>query len=291
MLAMISVNWTGFVAVVPSGVFGSPVKLLVAMVFAAVWVFLAPKINEDAIRVHINRQLWSGVYLGAGVAGLLLWFVLPIYIVGLLLFSALVCGSMIAYAAYRNAQLDPIDRIGTRAWFAELRERRHRTPEQVETRLRMYDSEGRAVILAETEASDQKLVHSYNLTQLLLYDLARSRVSEADISPHGEQAQVRYVIDGVVTRRPGLLGSDAEGIIQYLKDKAGLDVHEPRRPQKGKISIDLAGSPIDMEIITAGTSSGQRMHIRVMQEIVQSNIDLLGMDERMVQSVLSIISE
>ncbi|HDY65701.1 MAG TPA: hypothetical protein ENH84_05670 [Phycisphaerae bacterium] len=291
MLETISLNLSGLIAVTPSGMFGSPVKLLIAMLFAAVWLFFAPMISEDTIRIHINRQLWTGMYLGTGVVGLLIWFVLPIYIAGLLLFTALVFGGLIVYVAYRNAQLEPIERIGTRAWFAEWRDRRNRKPEQIETRLRMYDSEGRAVILSETEATEQKMVRAYNLTQSLLFDLARIRASEADITLKGEKAQVRCIIDGVITKRPPLSGSDADKVIQFIKGKAGGDVNERRRPQKGKISVDLAGSPIDMEIITAGTSSGQRMQIRITQEIIQSNIDLLGIDEDMAQAVLNTISD
>lgn len=280
-----TVSLLGATTVEMSHVFASPLKILGVMLLAAGWIVLAPRLNDDAMYVHVPRQAWSGAYLGAGAMGLILWFVIPIYIVGLLVFITLASGTGLAYVMYRNGKVEPEERIGTAEWFKRITGSGHRKIEAVQTYLRFYDADGKAVILTETDVQDAKVVHAYNLTQNLLYDLARIRASEADVTAQGEVAQVRAIVDGVLQQRPALPAADANTIIQYVKSKSGLDPDERRRPQKGKISVDLANSPIDMEILTAGTNTGQRMQIRVLQELIQSNIDLLGMEGSLVKTL------
>ena len=269
------------------GVLASPLKILIALALSAGWILLAPKINEDAIYVHVQRQAWSGAYLGAGALGLILWFVMPMFVIGLIVFLVLVLSTLLSYVLYRNTKVEPEERIGTAEWFAGFTGAKKRRAEAVQTHLRLYGADGKAVILSETDVLDSKIVHGYNLAQNLLYDLARIRASEADIVTQGELSQVRAIVDGVLQQRPALAGEDAKTLIQYIQTKAGLDVNERRRPQKGKISIDLANSPVDMEILTAGTNTSQRLQIRVMQELIQTNIDLLGMDEPLVKKLMA----
>jgi type II secretory ATPase GspE/PulE/Tfp pilus assembly ATPase PilB-like protein len=283
---VLSANIPALTAVPFDGVFASPWKILLAMILSAGWIVLAPKINEDAIFVHVQRQTWSGAYLGAGVLGLLLWFVMPLYFIGLIVFVILWVGTLMAYVMYRNGKVDPEDRIGTAEWFNNLLGTRRQKVEAVQTHLRLYGSDGKAIILSETDVQDPKIVHGYNLAQSLLYDLARIRASEADITVQGQLSQIRAVVDGVLQQRPVLSGDDAKSLIRYIQAKAGLDVNEKRRPQKGRISIDLANAPVDMEILTAGTNVAQRLQIRVMQELIQTNIDLLGMEEALVKKLL-----
>ncbi|MBN1555306.1 MAG: Flp pilus assembly complex ATPase component TadA, partial [Phycisphaerae bacterium] len=287
MPVVLSANILGLTDIPLDGVLASPWKILLAMLFAAGWILLAPKINEDAIYVHVQRQVWSGAYLGAGVLGLVLWFVIPMYFIGLIVFLFLVAGTLLSYVMYRNGKVEPEDRIGTAEWFKTISGANKRKVEAVQTYLRLYSADGKAVILSETDVQDPKIVHGYNLAQNLLYDLARIRASEADIVAQGEVSQIRAIVDGVLQQRPALSGENAKTLIRYLQSKAGLDVNERRRPQQGRISIDLANSPVDMEILTAGTNVAQRMQIRVMQELIQTNIDLLGMDEIMVKKLLA----
>ena len=285
MPVVLSANILALTSVPLDGVLASPWKILLALLLSAGWIWLTPKINEDAMNVHVQRQAWSGAYLGAGVLGLLLWFVVPMYVIGLIVFLVLVVGVLLSYVMYRNSKVEPEDRIGTAEWFANFTGANKRKAEAVQTYLRLYGADGKAVILSETDVQDPRTVHGYNLAQNLLYDLARIRASEADLVTQGELSQIRAIIDGVLQQRPALSGEDAKALIRYIQSKAGLDVNERRRPQKGKISIDLANSPVDMEILTAGTNTSQRMQIRVMQELIQTNMDLLGMDESLVKKL------
>lgn len=270
--------------------YGSPIKWAAMVVLSLGWLILAPRINKDAIFVHTKREIWSGVYLCCGAIGLAAWLLLPMFWLGLAVFVVLVGGVLGAYTIHRNGLVDPSMKWLSAEWFANIRNPSGKGPESIETKLRLYAADGRAVILTDTDAQDQEIVHSYNLTQQFLYDVAWHRASEVDVKPAGDHARVRYVIDGVASERDPLPLQDSETIIQYIKSKAEVaktDREERERDlatkkgrvKRGKISIDLAGSPIDMEVVTAVSSKGSQLRIRVIQEVVRTSLDTLGIEE------------
>jgi type II secretory ATPase GspE/PulE/Tfp pilus assembly ATPase PilB-like protein len=146
----------------------------------------------------------------------------------------------------------------------------------VQTRIKVYDSSGQPVPPAGDDSSaDEKVV--YNLTQELLYDLIWRRVSEAAIASVAQP--FRYMIDGVVVNRDNYEPAQTAGVIDYLKGIAGMDVEDKRRPQKGKIVVDLAKSPMDITLSSDGSTGGQRMRFRIVQESVRTRLGELGMSE------------
>jgi type II secretory ATPase GspE/PulE/Tfp pilus assembly ATPase PilB-like protein len=111
------------------------------------------------------------------------------------------------------------------------------------------------------------------------------RASVVALAPAGEKARLLYVIDGVTAERPGMDLADSERVIEFLKAVAGMDVEDRRHPQKGSISIDLGGARSDMEVRSDGTTKGQRMMFRVIQEAVRTELPLLGMPEDLLAEV------
>lgn len=265
-------------------------QLAAVMALSIGWLYVAPILNADAIRTKINRELWSGLLLIAGVIGLGLWLVIPVFALGLTVFVVLVLGTLIAYVLYRNSTVDePEDKLFTKEWFQS---RKGHTAKEVklETRLKLYDNIGRFVQLTESEFSDKQLVQGYNLTQALLYDITYHRAGEVDLAPTGEQIRLKYVIDGVVSTRESISLEDSEYILPFLLERAGIDMETEGHDQvqKGKITVDVVNSPITMELVAKETVAGPRIRIRVIQQLVQTNIDMLGMQENIVAEVLKL---
>jgi type II secretory ATPase GspE/PulE/Tfp pilus assembly ATPase PilB-like protein len=200
----------------------------------------------------------------------------------MVLFPVLVLLMSILYVMRRNTLVEPPLRIFTADWFRNRKERKGHGGLAIHERIRLYSSDGRPVIINEAQEMDLDAVREYNLVQELLHAAASGRASEVDVVPYDEQAGVRFVVDGVVVDQPSLSAADADTIIQYIKDKAGLKPEDRQNLQRGKISIDIAGSPVDMEVATAPAKGGQRMRIRVIQELAQTNVNMLGLDEKMI---------
>ncbi|MBS3820759.1 MAG: Flp pilus assembly complex ATPase component TadA, partial [Phycisphaerae bacterium] len=190
------------------------------------------------------------------------------------------------YVPHRNGLVTPHMKIFNGEWFRRLMERKGEGVLTVHQRIRIYGRDGRPVVLNDAQQLDPDAVNEYNIVQDLLHAAASGRASEVDVAPRNQQqATVRFVVDGIVAEQPPMPLADADLAIRFIKDKAGIDPEDREDVQKGKISIDIAGTPVDMEVATTHTPAGQRMRILVIQELVQTNANTLGMGEAMLEQI------
>jgi len=263
---------------VAAGGYFHPAKLAGMLVLAIPWLFISPWLHHDAKRILAPQALWSAIIVGAGAIGLLVWMILPFYLLGMVIYLVLVALAMGAYLVYRSSHADESAQLTAGDFFPFLFGKGPRDKVEVQTRVKLYDDHTRIVLAPrEDSLTEEKL--AYNNTQNLLFNLMYHRASEADLVPAGQQARVRIVVDGVVTEHEPLDLPTSESIIQYLKRPAGMDTEERRRPQQGHIAVELGGSPTDVVLTTAGTTGGQRMQFHIVKEVVQTSINELGISE------------
>jgi type II secretory ATPase GspE/PulE/Tfp pilus assembly ATPase PilB-like protein len=266
----------------PNGGYFSLVKIIVLALLLLPWFILAPWVQKDAKKVHASQTTWPLAVLVVGALTVLIWITQPFYFIGLLGYILLTGSVLIAYVAQHNARVHSEEEkiltiVHLKGLFSSKKEEKEK-PIKLVTKLRLYNAGGKASPPPAPDAvlEDQE---TYNVAQELLYDIVFRRASEADLTPQGGQTRVRFLIDGVVQERPPLPQVTGERVIQYLKGVGGMDVSDHRRPQAGKMAVDLAGMQIEIVLRSAGTTNGQRMQFRVIQEFVQTQLDALGMDE------------
>ncbi len=262
-----------------TGAYFSLVKIIVMLLLMIPWMILAPWVQKDARKVRTSERGWPLAVLLVVAGTVFIWLVLDWYVIGLLTYVLLTGGVLVAYVTHRNSRVNSEEeKVLTIAHFRSLLGGQRVKTVKVLHKLRLYHGSGK-VALPPTAASSEEEQEAYNASQELLYDILFRRASEADLSPAaGGQTRVRFVIDGVVQERPPLLLPVSEAAIQYLKGLGGMDVEDRRRPQAGQIAVDLAGMQIEIGLRSAGTTGGQRMQFRVIQEFVQTRLDGLGMD-------------
>jgi len=283
---------SGLLADVPEGsVAAAAVKVAVMAALMVPWLKLAGWVYRDARRTELLRGVWSAAAVGGGLVGMVLWLLVPFYVVGVLFYIVLAGGAFVAYAAFRNARAEPGERLSLSKALGGLTGRSSRGRPQVVAKVRLYDSAEHLVYPPDFLKATPADVQVYNDVQELLFDVAWRRASEADIVPAGQQARVVYVIDGVTAEQPALPLARGEAIVEFLKAPAGMDAAERRRPQKGKVSIDIGETKVDMQLLTAGTTGGQRLQIRVLQEVARTKLDDLGMPQDMMDWVRAFAAE
>ncbi len=281
--------WASFatMGLAAGGYFSIP-KTVVMFLLVLPWLYWSPWVEKDAKAVHAASGAWSLAVLIVGALTLLIWLVQPFFIVGLLVYVMLTGGVLLAYVVHRNAMVQPPQRVLTADHLKDVFRRGggggQPSGGQTVTKLKVYQSSG-MIAMPPAETATPELREAYNLAQELLYDIVWRRASEADITPATQQARVRFVVDGVAVERPPVGLNHSEGIIQYLKGVAGMDIQDRRRPQQGKLAVDLAGMQLELSIQTLGTTGGQRIRLRVLQEFVRTKLDTLGMDPEMLARV------
>lgn len=269
----------------PVGGYVSLPKVIIMLILVLPWFWAAPWVQHDLARFRGAGKYWAVAPLGAGTVGVLLWMLLPFYLVGLALYLVLTVGVFVAYVLWRNRRVADEEKIGP-AQLLTILSRRHGAGPAVELvqRVNIYDADER---LVGADGVEESVIVSFNRAQELVSEMIASHASQAEIAPSGEAIAVRVVIDGQVVARPDMDMSPQEGeqAIQFLKSIAGMNVEDRRRPQEGSISADLSGKRVDLRLEAAGTTGGQRMQLWVLQEAVRTKLDELGMGQDVLARV------
>ena len=268
-------NVVTLAAVPEPGNYVSLVKLGFLLVLPLPWLWAVTWVDKDVQRILSPRLLWTPMVFLSGLAALLVWLFVPLYVAGLGVFVVVAATTIAIYVVHHNGRVIPEARVLTQAHLAKVFSGGKKRDAKLISKIKVYDVQGRPVPIPAEGTLEEKL--SYNKAQELLYDIIWRRASEVDIAPANEAAAVRYVIDGVVVARPHLDRAEAETVIDYIKPLAGMDVADKRRPQTGRMAVDLANHPINVTLVVAGSTAGQRMQMRIVQEAVRTDIQLLGL--------------
>lgn len=264
-------------AVPEAGGYLSLVKILVMFALLLPWLWVSAWADKDTLQVHLPRSLWSPLMLGSGLVGLLIWLLLPFYLAGLGIYLVLVATVGGVYIVQRNNKVVPEARVLTGDHLATLFERKQKSTGKIVVRLKLYNNTGKPVPPPAEGTADQKL--TFNQTQDLLYEAMSRRASGVDVAPAAGVSTIKFLIDGVLTEGPSIPRAEAETMIDYLKSVSGMDTADKRRPQQGRISVDLAGHPLDINVVVAGSTSGQRVQMKMVQEAIRTRIEELGLSQ------------
>ena len=181
-----STVWGGYLAIW---------KVIIFVLLFGLWAWVGQWMDKDAPVVQTNRTFWNNIYLGTGVAALLLWLMLPApFIVDMLLFLVIWLTVSITYVLHRNARVERDQRILTpeRIRFVLSREGQERPVEQ-------------RMVFVSVHGNDLPIPHRQDeeysgdvASEELIFEFWSRRVSLAELMPTGENYQLRYVIDGMV---------------------------------------------------------------------------------------------
>ncbi|HQW19311.1 MAG TPA: type II secretion system ATPase GspE [Rhodocyclaceae bacterium] len=112
----------------------------------------------------------------------------------------------------------------------------------------------------------------------LFTQAVREGASDIHIEAFEQHSTVRFRIDGVLRDiiRPHRALHAA--MASRIKIMAQLDIAEKRMPQDGRITIRIAGRPVDVRVSTLSTSHGERIVLRLLdKDPARLDLDVLGM--------------
>jgi general secretion pathway protein E len=125
---------------------------------------------------------------------------------------------------------------------------------------------------AEDDAPIIRLINAL-LTQAL-----KENASDIHIEIFETRSLVRFRVDGTlrdVIQPPRALHA---AIVSRIKVMASLDIAEKRLPQDGRITLRVAGRPVDVRVSTIPTGHGERVVLRLLdKQAGRLELDRLGM--------------
>jgi len=288
-----------FAGVPEWGGFFSPWRIGLVAAVTLVLMAFCQWVDKDADFVRrVNKPMWNSIVLGGAGGGLLLWLLMPwqttaLFAAGFGLCFVLAASTATSYVVVRNGIVDASKRVFTpthiKHWLAS-RGKKKEGPTTIFERVRLTGPNGKV-----EPPDDPGLVGPYEAAQNLLFDALWRRATEVEllVAPHA--ARLAYRIDGVVTPRHDLLSrEEAEQCLQFVKQAAGLDPNEHRRPQEGRISasIDVTGRGMsDIEVRTSGTTQHERLSLRVVSDEARLRLRDLGMTESVRTQLETLLQE
>jgi general secretion pathway protein E len=136
-----------------------------------------------------------------------------------------------------------------------------------------------------SEASVMKFVNQ------ILREGLQQGATDIHFEPLGQDLRIRYRIDGVLheTPVPQRIKLLQDSLTSRLKIMSGLDIAERRRPQDGRIALEIAGRPIDVRVATIPCVHGENVSLRLLG---QQRFDFsgLGLDPKNERTIRNLIS-
>ncbi len=128
------------------------------------------------------------------------------------------------------------------------------------------------------------------LINAILTEAVRHNASDVHIEPFEQRLSVRMRIDGVMQETLEPPRSIAPLIISRIKVMARLDISEKRLPQDGRISLKIAGRPVDVRVSTLPSGHGERVVLRLLdKQAGRLDLEHLGMSARDTQLLNDLI--
>ncbi|MCO6436477.1 MAG: Flp pilus assembly complex ATPase component TadA [Phycisphaerae bacterium] len=284
-------NHLATLAAVDTTIYVNPIKIAIVMILVVLWGMAVQWVDRDTDVVKTRREHWNLIVISGGFVGFIVLLVPPwrgwLFLGGLFSWLLIAGGALMAYVIHRNGRVVPAARVLTAAHVKRLMggERKKAAASTKGMRIQISDSSGKFVGMPE----DAETGAVFDKVQDLLYEVLWRRASMVDLIPGKEKYRLVYKVDGVVSEKPdGIPSGDAEQIIRYLKQIAGLNAEEIRRPQSGTIEAALLSHEGDVgktEVKTSGTTVGERMQLRVQSHEKLLRLHELGLAAARLESI------
>lgn len=124
----------------------------------------------------------------------------------------------------------------------------------------------------------------------LFYQAVKKRASDIHIEVQEKRGEVRFRIDGMLTKNADLEKKVVSLIVSRIKVISNLDISEKRIPQDGRTQIKIAGEVLDIRVSILPTFYGERVVMRLLMQSSQiPQINELGFDNELITDVKKLL--
>ena len=251
----------------------SIIKLLSFLILFFAWLPLVGWVHEDAKPLEGKGGLWTGVVLGAGMAGAVIWLSIPLFIAGMLFYLVAVGGAALAYVRFRNSRVMEFDRVLTVDHVKNLLVSKEKKLEALKG-FTFITANKNEVPVPEPRTQE---FPGYKTAYDILGDAIWRRATSIVFSPTAQDYQVAYHVDGASVKQPSVARDQMQQLIYFLKSLADLDTKEKRKPQKGRFKIRKNKEDSPWEVMTAGSTAGEQVLLKHVTQEGMARLTEIGL--------------
>ncbi len=237
--------------------------LIIAFTLPYAWL-ISTVIDKDLRYFHLNVPAWTSACVGGLIAGLASALLIPLFWVGFPLMLVIYVATPYGYWKYRNPKVPEKFRFDLFAgkWAARLAARKTKKAFG-EVTVSYADGKGNR---QTPPGKESPLFEVHLATEQLLVPALPARASRVDLTPGTNGYVNAQFIDSLRYRKGNLPSELAIKVIDYLKGAAGLELKDRRKRLCAPLRMEVAGSKINLQITTWGSSAGQALRIDIERE-------------------------
>ncbi len=284
------------------GFYFHPVKLALLVLSFLGWVKICSWVDDDAVRVKMDFQLWNCLPLGAGLIGFLLLWNIPSFFLSFILFWAFVGGSTYYYVITRNEKVQDEAKLLTPEHFQRIWEqglaglfKRKKTVQMVERGIPIrFITRSTSLQNSDDPERGKRVMQSkgYKKALEMVWEAIQKRSTDIHMEPAKEEMSVRFRIDGVMTNQDPFSRQMGDAVINLMKVIANLDITEKRKAQDGGFSAQVEDRTVEFRVATAGSVLGEKMVVRILDSGHQViDLEHVGMPDDVREKVKDIATK
>ncbi len=284
-----------------TGYYLDPWKLLLMWLVFLSWVQSSDWISRDAQAVKLRWAIWNPIVFFSFMLGLLLFWAIPNFFVGMFFLLAAYVAPLATYVTYRNKQMcASSDMVLTgkhlQRWFARKMNTIGIKMAEEDPREQGPDVKYTAMGADGRDNSANQLTarrsEGYMPSRELVDDALKQRATHVMLDYTPQSVGVRYQIDGVWHDRSSLERAVGDPILETLKTLSALNPKDRRNRQSGQFGLQFTGGKFTAKITSQGTQTGERALLQFdPAKLPTLSLDDLGMREKMQQQLLEMMSQ
>ena len=239
----------------------------------------------------------------SGFAGFLLVFMMPNFLLGLVVLLACYVTPFGFYVKEHNDRVPAASRIFTQKHIKGVAVRM-----LAKVGIHLEKSEGYSAatgppieFLGKSDGKAGEVNHSkqvmkskgYMGAKELVYDAVMRRATDIHLEPKEDEMSIRIRIDGVMYPSEPFDRAIGEAIVNIFKVLAAMDITEKRRPQDGSFrAIVEFEREIDFRAATQGTRHGEKLTLRLLDQTNSvASLDKMGMRKKVLADLREIVHQ
>jgi len=273
-LLLTSVGYGGYISII---------KFTVFLISFFLWLLLLKWANNDCERLHLQSSPWLTIIWATGAVALIFWMILPVFIIGLLIYLIAVSAAALTYIKQRDASVSEAERILSIEYFRTLLSSgRQEKTQTTAGELFFITANNNQVPVPQPRTPE---FSGYKAAVDLFKDAIWRRAGNVVLSPMHEQYFVTYMVDGAAIKRPPVQKDHAQTLIHFIKNLADLNTEERRKPQRGNFKIRRQDNTTKWQLTTAGSTAGEQIRIKPVIELEIARLDDLGLTDKQLSQL------
>lgn len=286
-----------------AGMYLSWIKIAVVWLVMLWWVSTTNWVNIDCQRYRLSYVLWNPLVVFPFFVAFIAAFYIPYFAGGLALLIFAQITPLLAYVFYRNARVEPHQKVLTSDHLRFVAAERLRPLGiKINAERKRSDQLGAPITLVAhggaTPADDNaryfnaRSAPGFAPAKELVWDAISRRAESMMLDFTAQAMSIRMLIDGVWHNGDSRDRESGDAMLAVFKTLAALNPQERRARQQGKFIVQHEKLKYSCALVSQGTQTGERVLTQFDDGSARfKKLPDLGMRDKLVEQVRELLAQ